>query len=187
MSLLQELEARCNAQCELCGNTESLETYLVPPKREEILDHQVALCSKCNSQVSNPETMDANQMRCAAEAMWSQHPPVQVVSYRILKHLSSEQWASDALGMIYMEDATREWADAISDTAIIHKDSNGHVLQNGDSVVLIKDLNVKGSSLTAKRGTAVRRIRLDPDNETYIEGKVEGQQIVILTQYVKKM
>jgi protein PhnA len=40
--------------------------------------------------------------------------------------------------------------------------------------------------MVAKQGTAVRRIALDPENATYIEGKVDGQQIVILTQYVKK-
>ncbi|MCB0436618.1 MAG: alkylphosphonate utilization protein, partial [Mangrovimonas sp.] len=68
-----------------------------------------------------------------------------------------------------------------------HTDSNGNVLENGDSVVLIKDLDVKGSSITAKRGTTVRNIRLDRDNIDYIEGKVDGQQIVILTKYVKKV
>jgi protein PhnA len=40
--------------------------------------------------------------------------------------------------------------------------------------------------MIAKRGTPVRNIRLDPDNKTYIEGKVEGQTIVIITEYVKK-
>ena len=54
-------------------------------------------------------------------------------------------------------------------------------------MVLIKDLDVKGSSLTAKRGAAVRNIRLDPDNEEYIEGKVDGQTVVIITKYVKKI
>jgi protein PhnA len=53
----------------------------------------------------------------------------------------------------------------------------------GDSVVLIKDLKVKGSSA---RGTAVRNIRLDHDNAEFIEGKVDGQTIVIITLYVKK-
>jgi len=70
---------------------------------------------------------------------------------------------------------------------VIHKDSNGTVLSNGDNVVLIKDLKVKGTSMTAKQGTVVRKITLDPENAQYIEGKVEGQQIVILTQYVKRM
>jgi protein PhnA len=70
---------------------------------------------------------------------------------------------------------------------IIHRDANGVILQAGDSVVLIKDLKVKGSSLVAKQGTAVRRISLDRDNANYIEGKVGPTQIVIITEYVKKM
>jgi protein PhnA len=53
-------------------------------------------------------------------------------------------------------------------------------------VVLIKDLNVKGVGFTAKRGTAVHRITLVPDNDAHIEGRVEGQRIVILTEFVKK-
>jgi protein PhnA len=61
------------------------------------------------------------------------------------------------------------------------------VLQQGNSVVLIKDLKVKGSSMVAKQGTAVRRISLDSDNAEYIEGKVDGQHIVIITKYVKKI
>jgi len=63
---------------------------------------------------------------------------------------------------------------------------NARTLKAGDTVTLIQDLNVKGSSITAKRGVAVRRIRLDPNNAEYIEGKVDGQHIVILTKYVKK-
>jgi len=119
--------------------------------------------------------------------MWSPLPPVQVMAYRMLYKLSSESWAQDLLGHIYMDDATTEWAHAgIDQTEIIHKDSNGNILSAGDTVVLIQDLNVKGAGFTAKRGTAVRRIRLVPDNAEHIEGKVEGQQIVILTKYVKK-
>lgn len=59
------------------------------------------------------------------------------------------------------------------------------VLQAGDTVTLIKDLDVKGSSLTAKRGTAVRNIGLT-SNPEHIEGRVDGQRIVILTKFVKK-
>jgi protein PhnA len=47
-------------------------------------------------------------------------------------------------------------------------------------------LDVKGANFTAKRGTAVRNIRLVHDNPEQIEGKINGQGIVILTQYVKK-
>jgi protein PhnA len=62
---------------------------------------------------------------------------------------------------------------------VTHRDSNGVILEVGDSVVLIKDLKVKGSSMVAKQGTAVRNIRLDHDNAEFIEGKVDGQTIVI--------
>jgi len=94
--------------------------------------------------------------------------------------------------MMYMEDDTRNWAEAAGDgeekaDAVIHRDVNGVPLAAGDAVVLIKDLKVKGSSMVAKQGTAVRRISLDPENEKYIEGKVDGQQIVIITDYVKKI
>ena len=51
---------------------------------------------------------------------------------------------------------------------------------------LIKDLDVKGSTLNAKIGTAVRNIRLVHNNTEQIEGKIDGQQIVILTKFVKK-
>ena len=87
---------------------------------------------------------------------------------------------------MYLDDPTMEWAQSTLDAALIHKDCNGNILKAGDTVTLIQDLNVKGSSLTAKRGTAVRRIRLDPDNAEYIEGKVDGQNIVIITKFVKK-
>jgi protein PhnA len=51
---------------------------------------------------------------------------------------------------------------------------------------LIKDLVVKGGGFTAKRGTAVRGISLVEDNPAHIEGKVEGQRVTILTEFVKK-
>ena len=66
------------------------------------------------------------------------------------------------------------------------KDANGNILKDGDNVTVIKDLKVKGANFTAKRGTAVRRISLVADNAGHIEGKVNGQRIVILTQFVKK-
>ncbi|MDH5610227.1 MAG: alkylphosphonate utilization protein, partial [Cyclobacteriaceae bacterium] len=68
-----------------------------------------------------------------------------------------------------------------------HLDSNGVALETGDTLVLIKDLNVKGANFTAKRGTSVRGISLVADDAGQIEGRVNGQQIVILTRYVKKM
>jgi protein PhnA len=93
---------------------------------------------------------------------------------------------------MYLEEDVRKWAESTGEgvditNQVIHRDSNGVALNTGDSVVLIKDLPVKGSSIIAKRGTAVRRISLDHDNVDYIEGKVDGQQIVIVTKFVKKI
>ena len=76
------------------------------------------------------------------------------------------------------------WAHAPA--AVEHRDSHGALLANGDTVTLIKDLPVKGAGFTAKRGTAVRGISLVADNAAHIEGRVEGQRIVILTEFVKK-
>lgn len=66
------------------------------------------------------------------------------------------------------------------------KDSNGNILNDGDSVTVIKDLKVKGSSSVIKRGTAVRNIRLTDDVKE-IEGKVGGTIIVLKTEFLKKM
>ena len=66
------------------------------------------------------------------------------------------------------------------------KDSNGAILNEGDSVTLIKDLKLKGSSTTLKRGTMVKNIHLtdDPDE---IECRVSGMKgIVLRTEFLKK-
>jgi protein PhnA len=68
----------------------------------------------------------------------------------------------------------------------LHKDANGNLLQTGDTVILTKSLDVKGTSMNAKMGTVVKNIRLVPENTEQIEGKIEGQVIVILTRYVRK-
>jgi protein PhnA len=73
----------------------------------------------------------------------------------------------------------------MSDDLIV-KDSNGNILSNGDSVTLIKDLKVKGTSVTLKRGTLVKNIRLTDDAEE-IEcnaDKVKG--LVLKTCFLKK-
>lgn len=116
--------------------------------------------------------------------MWSEDPALQVCAARTLKRLDTD-WARDLSDQLYLDDETRAWADNVAQD-ILHKDSNGVPLSAGDTVVLIKDLNVKGAGFTAKRGTAVHRISLVADNAAHIEGRVEGQRIVILTEFVKK-
>ncbi len=65
------------------------------------------------------------------------------------------------------------------------KDSNGNILNDGDAVHLVKDLKVKGSSSTLKRGVKIKGIRLtdDPDE---VECRVDGSVIVLKTMFLKK-
>jgi protein PhnA len=68
---------------------------------------------------------------------------------------------------------------------LIVRDSNGAVLKEGDSVTVIKDLKVRGSSGVIKRGTMVKNIRLT-DDAAEVEGKVEKSVMVLRTEFLKK-
>ncbi|TAJ10737.1 PhnA protein [Marinilabiliaceae bacterium JC017] len=191
MNVEKELLARSESKCELCGATDDLKVYEVPPASGEGADQCVLVCETCREQIEEPEKVDANHWRCLNDSMWSTVPAVQVMAWRMLTRLSAEGWPQDLLDMLYLDEETMAWAQATGEGAdeedvVKHVDSNGAVLQAGDTVVLIKDLNVKGANFTAKRGTAVRNISLVHDNAEQIEGRVSGQQIVILTQFVKK-
>ena len=192
MSLKQELEKRSNASCELCSAKEALFIYEIPPVSEVSADNSILICETCKSQIENPDTVNVNHWRCLNESMWSEHKPIQVLAWRMLNNLKNEGWPQDLLNMLYLDEEDLAWAKATIETendepVLIHKDVNGVPLEAGDSVVLIKDLKVKGSSMVAKQGNPVRRTSLDPDHEEYIEGKVDGQTIVIITKYVKKI
>lgn len=190
MSIEQALVERSENSCELCASKDGLEVYGVGPDYDESLEQSVLLCSVCRTQVEDVETVEENHWRCLNDSMWSQIPAVQVLAWRMLTRLASKGWPQDLLDMLYLEDDVLTWAKAgvKEDTgdSVIHRDSNGTELSAGDSVTLIKDLNVKGGGFTAKRGTLVRSISLVADNAEHIEGKVSGQQIVILTKFVKK-
>lgn len=188
----EKLQERSNNQCELCTSTNNLTVYTVPPRETDNEENSILICENCNTQLNDESKVDPNHWRCLNDSMWSEVPAVKVVAWRMLDQLRGEGWPADLLDMMYLEEETLAWAKEGSSTEvvenrIVHKDSNGVVLEAGDSVVLIKDLPVKGSSMIAKRGTAVRRISLDHENANHIEGRVDGQQIVILTQFVKKM
>ena len=191
MSIEKELRERSNSKCELCGAENDLSIYQVPPENLESVDKCIYACSTCIEQIENPEKVDVNHWRCLNDSMWNENAPVQVMAWRMLNRLKAEGWPQDLLDMMYLDEETLVWAKATGedidpDDIKKHIDSNGAELQAGDTVVLIKDLNVKGTSFTAKRGTAVRSIALVADNPEHIEGRVNGQQIVILTKFVKK-
>jgi len=189
MSVVTEkrLKDRSGSKCEISGSDENLVVYLVEPKTEATPENCILITKKLKDQIENPKTTNANDWRGLSDSMWNENLPVQIVSWRMLARLKN----IDMLEMMYLDEDALEWAKATGEAdddegKIVHKDSNGNVLLDGDSVVLIKDLDVKGATFTAKRGAAVHNIKLVWDDANLIEGRVENQSIFILTQYVKK-
>lgn len=191
MKLEEQLQQRSGNKCELCQSEAPLKPYEVPPVDQANADNTILICDTCRAQLERKAELDSKHWQFLSEVMWSELPIIQVVSWRMLNRLKQESWAADNLDMLYLDDDNLAWAKATGDhenddAVVLHRDANGQVLQHGDSVVLTKSLDVKGSTLNAKMGTVVRNIRLVEENTDQIEGKIEGQTIVILTKYVRK-
>jgi protein PhnA len=169
----EDLMTRSTGVCEFCGGTQRLGGVEVDPAGP------VLLCALCRGD----KEAGAGHWRCLEGAAWSDVPAVQYAVWRRLKSLD-EAWAAETRDAMILLPEVDAWANAPE--ALVHLDSNGVVLAQGDTVVLIKDLAVKGAGFTAKRGTVVRSIALVADNAGHIEGRVDGQRIVILTEFVKK-
>jgi protein PhnA len=168
-----------------------LDAAKLAPSFDKVYPYEIYVLTNSQAGINKKEELDNAHWACLNEAMWSEIPAVQVVSWRLLNRLKDQSWAADALDMMYFDDDTMAWAKSTGDhendgSVELHKDSNGMVLQDGDTVVLTKSLDVKGSTLNAKLGTVVKNIRLVADNTEQIEGKIEGQTIVILTKYLRK-
>jgi len=163
--------------CDLCGASDGLQEYKVEPK-----DETIVICSKCASSIEEPSS-DANHWHCLNDSMWSVEPAVQVVAYRLLTKLGSQ----DLIDMMYLEPEVLEWANdgLITEEIEPTRDSNGTILQEGDSVTIIKDLVVKGAGFTAKQGTTVKNIHIESPEA--IEGRVNGTKIVLLSKFLKKL
>lgn len=170
-----DLMTRAGGVCEFCGASDALAPSDVPPAGE------VLLCATCRGETE----AGADHWRCLEGAAWSVEPAVQLAVWRKLGQID-EAWAQEARDGMDLAPEVAAWAEASAVAGIEHRDSNGVLLERGDNVVLIKDLVVKGANFTAKRGTVVRGISLVADNAAQIEGRVEGQRIVILTEFVKK-
>lgn len=191
MKLEDVIKTRAAGKCELCQAEAALKIYEVPPQDRTSEDNCIMICDKCIAQIEKKEELDSKHWNCLTTSMWSEVPGVQVVTWRMLNRLRNESWAMESLDMMYMDDERLAWAKATGDhdndsTVDLHKDSNGTVLNNGDTIVLTKSLDVKGTTLNAKLGTVVKNIRLVENNTEQIEGKIEGQVIVILPKYVRK-
>lgn len=191
MSITQQLIERANGVCELSQENSPLVIYTLPPDEQITVENSIAISEKCAAQLSKKEQLDPEFWKFLPQTMWSEIPAVQVAAWRMLQRLKSEGWAADALDILYLDDDTVEWAKSTGDHendgyVQFHQDSLNQRLYDGDTVVLTKTLEIKGSSLKGTLGTVVKNIRLVPDNTDQIEGKIEGQTIVILTKYLRR-
>lgn len=176
---------RAAGHCELCGRSADLKSATITAAGFSEDERSLALCAVCAAHLQAPNDVEVTHWEGLQDAAWSVYPAVQAATYRILQSLAPvPAWAA---GLLDMMDVDEAWlADTVDVAPALHQDAHGNILEAGDTVTLTQDLQVKGTSFTAKRGTAVRRIRLVADNPEQIEGKVNDQTIVILTKYVKK-
>ncbi len=86
-------------------------------------------------------------------------------------------------------DCSHEWSQLAkqdeTEEKRVHKDAHGNILNDGDTVTLIKDLKVKGSSLVIKGGTKIKNIRL-VDGDHDIDCKVDGQSMLLKSEFMKR-
>lgn len=191
MKLEELLLQRSDHTCELCGSASLTQLYEVQPQDRRDENTCLMLCEKCRMQVEKKEPLDHQHWKVLTTTMWSEVPAVQVLAWRMLNRLRTESWAADALDMLYLDEEKLAWAKSTGDhendsSVELHRDAYGTQLHDGDTVVTTKSLDVKGSSVNARVGTVIKNIRLVHDNTEQIEGRIEGQLIVILTKYVRK-
>jgi protein PhnA len=184
----QLLTERSQNKCELCTKQIDLQVYDIIPG-DGSADQALLICSNCHNQITGTNKMDTNHWRCLNDCMWSPTPAVQVMAYRLLTQLSDLGWPQDLLDTLYLEPEVLAWAttdnNTESDDSTPARDSNGTILSAGDTVTIIKDLDVKGAGFTAKRGVVVKNISLT-NNPEHIEGRVNGVKLVLKTCFLKQ-
>lgn len=180
----EALKKRSQDVCELCNTETALHEYTVSPKSDESINNQVVLCANCLSKLDDQHA--GFYWRCVEGSIWSAEPSVQALSYRIAYHFKNEEWASNLLSSIDLDENVIQWAMSAFEKVKVHTDAFGNMLSNGDNVVLTQALDVKGTNFTASKGTVVKKIKLVQDNHEQVEGRINEQTIVILTKFVKK-
>lgn len=184
MSISQKLKERNQDLCELCNTEIASHAYTVSPKNDDSIENQVALCNTCLEAIDNKDA--GFHWRCLEGSIWNPEPSVQALSYRILHKFKEEDWANNLINSVDLDENVIQWAMSAFEVPDKHVDAFGNTLENGDTVVLTQQLNVKGTSFSASKGTVVKKIKLVHDNNEQIEGKINDQTIVILTKFVKK-
>ncbi len=176
--------------CELCSAPDAAPHTVLPARSPA---DTLALCASCRDNVAGA-TPDPVRLTRLRDTVWSEAVAVQIVSYRLLVRLPGEPWARELVEQVWLDDETLAWAQAdpaaqqesaAAKVAVRPVDSNGAALAEGDSVTLIKDLEVKGAGFSAKRGTLVKSIHLT-DDAGLVEGRVNGMVIVLKTEFLKR-
>ena len=174
--------ARSNV-CELCGSDESVELVELPVS-DGSEDQSIYVCANCKGQIESGD-LDETHFNCLNDAMWSETPAAKIMSYILWSKLGRQ----DMVEMMYLEEDELKLAEqAVNAEAnkVVFRDANGVELHAGDSIVILKDLDVKGAGFTAKRGTTVTRIALPNDMDDHVEGRVNGTKIYLKTEFIKK-
>ena len=169
--------------CELCGSSEDV-SVLELPVSDGSEEQSIYVCATCKDQLKSGE-LDEAHFNCLNDAMWSEVSAVKVMSYILWNKLER----ADMTDMMYLEEAEQKLADAAINAdanKVVFRDANGVELKAGDSIVILKDLDVKGAGFTAKRGTTVTRIALPNDMDDHVEGRVNGTKIYLKTEFIKK-
>jgi len=174
--------ARSNV-CELCSSEENVSLVELPVS-DGSEEQSIYLCANCATQVESGE-LDETHFNCLNDAMWSETPAAKIMSYILWNQLGRQ----DMVEMMYLEEDELKLAEQAVNAAankVIFRDANGVELNAGDSIVILKDLDVKGAGFTAKRGTTVTRISLPHDMDDHVEGRVNGTKIYLKTEFIKK-
>jgi len=169
--------------CELCGASEDI-SVLELPVSDGSEDQSVYVCANCKGQIDSGE-LDETHFNCLNDAMWSETPAAKIMSYILWSQLGRQ----DMVEMMYLEEDELKLAEQAVNAAankVTFRDANGVELNAGDSIVILKDLDVKGAGFTAKRGTTVTRISLPHDMDDHVEGRVNGTKIYLKTEFIKK-
>ena len=160
--------------CDLCNSDINVTEFNIAPKTE-----CVNLCEKCKLQIESGN-LDEKHFNCLNDAMWSDNSAVKVLSYRLLKELQRQ----DLIDLLYLDEDEQVWADYQEEKVM---DSNGNILKNGDNVTVIKDLDVKGTGKSIKRGTIARNIKMC-DEDGHVACKVDGiGSMYLKTEFVRKV
>ncbi|MBN2684654.1 MAG: hypothetical protein JXR40_05200 [Pontiellaceae bacterium] len=113
----KELVRRSRSHCELCDKTGAkLEVFEVPPLEEEpYVDGCIFICEECRKQIETPKKMVYSHWRCLNNALYSEVPAVQAMSFRMLRRLKDkgERWAEELLENAYLDPDVEGWANEV--------------------------------------------------------------------------